>query len=486
MDVPQNDLRDNVFYSWVLFSKSRSDVFYLPDTKIIPAILKKWGLQMADLEPDLNNKRFEAVRRDLVEYWGGGKGEFIYDPESKTVIVEGVKLSVTKETKTKEKMSLSGVASKVRFVRGWIGSPALTTYLLRVLRKETPNANNPFNALASESPYLPDITYLPELYKILGVSNFDQMNIKGTGDWRSAWSSVTFNQGRFLELHQPGHSLNSIPVLDGNIVESHRKLSLDTRTPIYLMKLPKIVLERLKQRVAHNRGSFPTQSLTKDSFQAVTNNLKGKDLISLCLSNKAFDKFCLANDQELFRRKLKEEFGVDYDENDHGYESPWALYKQMHTYFEFVVLELPSQRDEAATYFVDSSKKRGRKPPHEERLVTLVPPPAEELKNMIGGMWFIIFFPAAPELSFYAVCSMQGEGNRNIVVRAVFETNMIEKTVLKEDIIPNIAQPFMDLYWANNEESFLNSIPAFHDLQATAWYQEMTGDDDVRVLRGYD
>ena len=86
----------------------------------------------------------------------------------------------------------------------------------------------------------------------------------------------------------------------------------------------------------------------KDLFGLIVGGvLKGKDLISACLSSTAVNKQCEANDQQLFKHRLEEEFDIDFDDETYDYPDARSLYIQMHTLYarryeeEFSTLIIP-------------------------------------------------------------------------------------------------------------------------------------------------
>ena len=85
----------------------------------------------------------------------------------------------------------------------------------------------------------------------------------------------------------------------------------------------------------------------KDLFGLIIGSeLKGKDLISACLTSASVNEQCEANDQQIFKDRLQEEFDVDFDADSYNYPDARSLYIQMHTLYIEVHTVMSPEYDE--------------------------------------------------------------------------------------------------------------------------------------------
>ena len=99
------------------------------------------------------------------------------------------------------------------------------------------------------------------------------------------------------------------------------------------------------------RGDHKRPVPHKDLFNLIINDdLKGKDLISACLTDVKINARCDENDQQLFKDRLESEFALDFDEETYDYPDPRTLYIQMHTLFLKVVRDADEDEEDAETF----------------------------------------------------------------------------------------------------------------------------------------
>jgi len=408
MDSDRNE--NNPFLKWMI-SGERFGSVYVPDNSVVSKLLQKWGINENDIEPpeyDFSeaNSRYWAIRRAFIEYWKDSS-MLIYDDVSKTVTINGItKIRVVERAFYYQDNFEDTENNEVRFVKGWIGTPALNIYMIRTLGGLRPNENNPFNEFKSKISFLPDVTYIPKLYQELGVQSFEDIRISGTGDWSKLWKGfrliLPLKKGsKSLVLRfEYENSADLVEILDGPPVET------DTSSGIfYISRFPKEIIERLSFIMAQNREIAPISKWTKDPFVLLNRNLKGKDLIGLCLSNTKFNTFCEANDQILFKKRLLSEFDLDWNVKNYNF-TPRELYVQMHIYFELVTFEVLNGGKIAYDLIPVKNKEPIRTPrPSETAIMKAVPH-----SDLIGParLLALVFFPKYPETSFYISGGMSG------------------------------------------------------------------------------
>jgi hypothetical protein len=470
--------RGNPFFGWAFTFAPPGSHVYVPDKRVVATILKRWNLTLDDLTREYSSvigkkdNLTETIEK-VVRYWAS---PIAYEPGSKTVVLGGVKMEIL------DQYIPTDWGTRYYFIKGWHCTPELTTLLLRFIRKNGGNEKNPFNVFKNQIVFdskaiLPDILYLPELYKELGIQSLEELKIEQTGDWKSLWREVTnkysdrvSRDAVFFFVYKEETEI--IPYL---WKENNGR---QTETVYYVSKLPRIVIDRFKMVIAQRKGDLSSKRWTKDAFQSLAKNLKGEDLISLCLTDKKLSQLCQTDSQLVFRVKLMEEFGIDYMKDDHDFESPLLLYRRMYTFFEYV-RSAPLLESEKPIYLVDTfdSKKKSNLKPFAERLVTLVPPKeAERTIFWKNGHTMIIFFPAMPELSYYVSMKVDGGSHYNpifSVVKLMSAKNLL-KFLSEEDIL-TFTRSVMDAYRANEDD------PHYEDVDRS-WYYGLSGDDEIVVL----
>ena len=96
-------------------------------------------------------------------------------------------------------------------------------------------------------------------------------------------------------------------------------------------------LKRELAKQIENRKN-PTGRLLphKDVFYLLTPRLKGKDLIRACNSSQEVNAKCAANNFQVFKTHLLDEFHIDFNQETHGYPDAKALYMQMHSLYAVI------------------------------------------------------------------------------------------------------------------------------------------------------
>uniref|UniRef100_A0A6C0CF98 Uncharacterized protein n=1 Tax=viral metagenome TaxID=1070528 RepID=A0A6C0CF98_9ZZZZ len=366
----------NPFLNWLLKPGvgKKGETYYIPDLTVLPQIYDHFGAteeQFATLK----------LRDELIDLWSKSKirqnGFKIVDGR-----IEGARM-VGEPRAYRE--------FRVQYVKGFVCTPDLKTRLVKTFKeinkkslgsatKKTPqktigNDNNPFNEL--DYQYLPDMSYVPELYAELGVKSFGQTGL------------TTLDYAQAFEETNP---------------KDFSKTILDTKgTKLYLSKFPRSVVKRLAVRVANlqKADSYPTR-MTKDVHHLIAGSeLTGKDLIAFCIAHRNINKFC--NDA-LFIRHLVDEFGIDWKLEQHGYKTPRELYVQLHKEHIEVVQDPNDPEDWLRAIVVKEGEL-----PFRHKVSYLLP----RRKITVPVIAFI--FPLSPLLSFlYYPKSDEFEDSREI------------------------------------------------------------------------
>jgi len=144
------------------------------------------------------------------------------------------------------------------------------------------------------------------------------------------------NRQLMQEMSILGLFENLIGRVDGNTFRSNNGLefSYDARKKRIDNS---VVIQKIVGDVIHISG-FPLQQRQRDQLEAAlnpkgdvslwlnlprdvfiqlveTNGIRGKDLVSLCVSNPQINQKCNANGGELFRRLLRRDYGIESQEN---------------------------------------------------------------------------------------------------------------------------------------------------------------------------
>lgn len=524
MKIAVGDQKANIFYK-LAKDKKPAELFecFLPDGSVVPKILERLGLTPDDFRVpssgaplyipeesygvkvnyDSKFRLYNTIITAMTRFFWS-RTNFDYDAEKKTVIV-------SEKTTLKVIDTLVIGKTKFRFVAGWPCNSAITTLLVRTLKGNSENEKNPFNEFRLEVPYLPDISYLPELYKILGVKNFADLRISETGDYRNLWRGVTTSSFVMIEFDN-----FTCPIFlndqwkDGIPLLWYQGISVAPfELNYYLQRFPQVVLDRLQLIVAQNRKMLSPKKWQRDPFQAVLDrNLKGKDLIAVCASNAKFNALCNQDDQKLFRARLNTEFGIEWNKNQHGFTSPRELYVQLYRFANFIL-----NRDGKYSLYTVAEKglSSGQLTPEiiSRAVSILAPTPKmkqflEKKKTVVSARtaahtlvemiryFLIVFFPSAPDLSFYIGVEENPNdaffagvyGRRPVTAVDVFSTEMLEEYVPKQKILHNIAQKVV--YFMNHGGNFgqsLRGLEKFFELLDLDWLVKLSGDNDVIVYK---
>ena len=317
---------------------------------------------------------------------------------------------------------------RIQFIDGFISKVHLNTFFKRAIKGNGENDKNPFNRFGpttdSRIAILPDSKYLPTLYKALGVKNFAETNLT-RADYDSAFEGT--------EYPEYDDILRVIYEDNPPIGIVWRELTNEGEN-IYLDSLHPLVVKKLALRVANlqkaGQGKMPFSQAGRDVFASIVRqDLKGKDLISLCRSNDKINAYCNQNDQQLFKQRLLTEFREEWHPGAHGYDHPRDLYVQMHKVFFDVFKDIRGDGyhfDTMEDGLVDERNS----------IVRVVPYPEWSTG---GSRHFLFFFPDHPELSFLYIDPPEKGGEALRHASAVREvTYGMELNVFLQDAIDTI------------------------------------------------
>jgi hypothetical protein len=380
----------NPFVNWIeQEAKNRDEMFVVPDDSLLPMIYKTFGIRdLSILESD--DPDMEVIRRAFVELWRASSFE------EHGIVANGKTIDGCPVTNSDKIDKIT-----IRYIDGFISKDHLNTFFKRAIKGDGENSRNPFNKFAamgdSKIIILPDMKYLPKLYKELGVKNFEEIRLSKT-DYDSAFKGYKYPE--YNDILQVIYE--DIPPM--GVVWS--TLS-DLGENMYVNRLHPQVVKNLALRIANLRkagqGKMPLAEVPRDVFASIVRqDLKGKDLISLCRSNDKINAYCNQNDQQLFKQRLLSEFGEEWYVGSHGYDFPRDLYVQMHkTYFDIF------QNQYGDGYHIDTMENGlvdEQKP-----VVRVVPYPEWSTDGETKHL--LIFFPDHPEISCLYVDEPENGGD---------------------------------------------------------------------------
>lgn len=119
----------------------------------------------------------------------------------------------------------------------------------------------------------------------------------------------------------PGKKIGNTKITNGDVIQS------PTSPGLRFISIEGLILDDIDYRVLMEESMAKFSSTAKgtefenlpyDVFVLMVENgkLQGRDLIGLCVSNSKINQKCNHRDQEIFKRLLKKDFGVDYGKGD--------------------------------------------------------------------------------------------------------------------------------------------------------------------------
>lgn len=437
------EARDNPFRKWVEKTYIPTGVVYYPDDSVVETVLERLGITLQQLEKLHATWRAVHIESAFVYLWC--QKDFEYDKDSGTVKHMDTLFKVVSSVRKDIHLRVPKILL-FRAIKGWIGTPALNKYLVRACREEDPNAYNPFNIFIKRGNrnILPDVDYLPELYEELGVKSFEELHISGTGDYK-----------KILEEDAPNFGFSLTVKLYGENVA----ITWGTKEANYVERFPREMIEKLRRVVVRNSGQMPL-SWTKEIFQElVSKGLKGKDLISLCISDSHFNARCNYNDQQLFKDRLLSEFDVNWYNDHHNFQTPRELYIQMHTYYEKMIGI--TRADGSFEFYDVLEMKEGKPAPyHRDYSVLSVLVPNQNMFKTDNDQLIIVFFPQAPQFSFYISGSGHLKGSNIMIIDSlsIFGAEKIEQILGKESLLKS-AETFLKHFLRDGERHAQSGYP---------------------------
>ena len=400
---------------------------FVSDISLTPGILKHFGTTEKTFQNFVVSQTGKILFTEFIRLWTQENFEkFGVKFDGKKV--EGCRLMGSFSSK-------NGLTTQ--YYDGFISKPNLNVLLKRYLHDTTGNEENPFGLFngRGNKGFLPDITFLPKLYKRLGIKDLASSGL-AAADYQNAWEDVAHVSGPLM-TYTFGQNNESIPVLWQGLISI--VFGQMPKHITYIDGLPEIVIKRLIVRIENLKnaggGKAPLATLPRDLLQTITNpEIKGKALIGLCIQNATINRFCNQENQRLFRERLLSEFGVDWSEKTFGFATPRELYVQMHKNY-YTVAER-SQTTSTGRDLIGYVFSRGGPTSHqgENVLYRVVPRPEDKMWKKPYEQ-IIVFFPDRPDLSFFMFVDQQSKTYRV----PVFEDDGPIRDILSEKQMNSLA-----------------------------------------------
>lgn len=200
---------------------------------------------------------------------------------------------------------------------------------------------------------IPDVSVLPTLYEVFGVTSFEEIFPNGKRDLDKVLPKMIFS------WHN-SKSVKNNEIEEIGILNEESFSTKNNKTTIYYIEgmlqddesakyLDQVIFSEIKGTKA-NFTNLPSNVL---QLMIETGKIIGKDLTSICATNQNMLNFCSKNNYEIFRVRLLKEYGVRYDESWYRNKySPIELYKKYHT--DFLRVEEYDTDQFGAQYFIDN------------------------------------------------------------------------------------------------------------------------------------
>uniref|UniRef100_A0A6C0CIR2 Uncharacterized protein n=1 Tax=viral metagenome TaxID=1070528 RepID=A0A6C0CIR2_9ZZZZ len=392
----------NPFLEWIDRATVRKNgqTFFIPADSILPRIYKVLGVkkfsELLSVEPWITNT-FVALWQES----NFKKHGIINDGKR----VDGALI--------KNRVEFDDFT--VQYISGMLSKPHLNVFLRRALKGDGENDDNPFNQFETNQHVgLPDVAYLPTLYKALGVKKFSETKITQASYERAFVGSNFVKKDDILRIEYRGEDWIGISWLDDS--------------NFYLDRLPSLVVRKLARDIENlkerGKGLMPLAKVLPNVFTSIVQqDIRGKDLISLCRANDQINEYCNWNDQQLFKSRLVSEFGEKWQPGYHGYDFPRDLYVQMHKlYYDVIVNE---DGDFDLERFEDGEVNK------QAYILRFVPGPTWDEDEEEGLSYKLFFFPIAPKLSFVTTVVAQAD---SVEAVGFIHTENIEAYVDEADL----------------------------------------------------
>lgn len=294
-----------VYFEKYLFKKPIDQVltFYVPSFFATEDILKWLDLEARDIQRlyESNTPLFIA----FCYLWDSRNFEKLGITLTDTHIIdaEGEEIPISDPL---EKFEYNGY--RAIFIDGFLSLPHLTkmlrNYKERLYSGSTPQKLNDFYAFAADNDInfnliLPDVSIVQGLYNYFEVTSFEDLFMT-VDEFKSIFTLVDYNS-----------KISEVLTIDGDchIVDLFPKPNV-----FFLDKLPQIMIKKIaKMHANKSNAQGDLQIVSKDVLQTITSGqIKGKDLVGLCISNSVVKNLCDKDNQAIFRRALKAEFNIDY------------------------------------------------------------------------------------------------------------------------------------------------------------------------------
>lgn len=352
----------NPFLDWLVEQSQKGfyGTYFIPTNDQLDNIYKQLDIDIRIYDVNVHLPRISKELKDaFLELWAlsHNKRSAKFDSHS----VEGIPFSYKGQKEIFKNKYLD-----IQYIEGFLTTPQLSLLLKRniILEeakilydiqigspkvygdignfvKPVANKHNPFRTPNQpKNQILPDITVLVQLDHELGIKShqeflektrFSNRNLVDFfSDFKLDRSGSVASWSDNFHLRIEGDP-NLIDILEEEdyTIKGYRYITY------YVSRLPIFMITKLRQIIANNSNARGDLGIvTADPLHLITEGkLKGKDLISLCVSNAQLNKLCNANNQKIFVKALHNEFNLTWEPNLYEYETPRELYKQMHTEF---------------------------------------------------------------------------------------------------------------------------------------------------------
>lgn len=347
-----------------------SPVFAIPSDDVLEDVLKFFGLSQDRLAT-----AFTAYKWPLAKLWS----EFKYDAFDRLAI------TADREFKASEIVFPKGPERRSYVtINGFISNDILT----ELIRRYEPVEEIPkeWDLGTKRGVYLhPSV--IQAVYDELGVSGFEEL-FPTPADYKQFFEELSKACKPLLDptvyMMIPRDS-EEVYVLD-------RWFSVGPGV-VFISSIPAIIARKLKSRLENRKNPVGIAVPRKDLVPVVAQNLKGKDLVAMCNANQELRRVCDANDFAIYKQHLWNEFGLNFNEDSHGYPDARTLYIQMHTLY--AEARLGSKLDQRPVH--DPGRPimvwngRARSSTDREKYETIIPPYVEGVSPV--GQFYVLTTP---------------------------------------------------------------------------------------------
>lgn len=101
----------------------------------------------------------------------------------------------------------------------------------------------------------------------------------------------------------------------------------------FFSDIPNALKDYLRGQIENRKNPVGRLPIHDNLQSQVFSELKGKALIKACNTSSRVNAICNQNNYQLYKDRLKSEFGIDFNADSKGYPDARSLYMQMHTVY---------------------------------------------------------------------------------------------------------------------------------------------------------